>query len=74
MKESERAAAIDHTNQYGDKCNDQKDVNESTDGIRGNEAEEPEDEQNNGNGIKHFFLSRFKFIVVASELACGAFM
>jgi hypothetical protein len=35
---------------------DQKDVNPSTEGVAADESYDPEDEKNNGDCPKHFFL------------------
>lgn len=51
--ELQDTAALDDAKQYHDDGNHQQDVNEPANGIAGHETEQPEDEQDEGDGIKH---------------------
>jgi hypothetical protein len=55
-----QASASNDTNQYHHDRDNQEDMNESAHGVRADKTQQPEDNQDDCNGLKHFaspFLS-----------------
>jgi hypothetical protein len=49
-----QASTLNDTYQYHYDRDDQENVNESADGVRGDQAKHPEDKQDNRNSFEHF--------------------
>jgi hypothetical protein len=47
------ASALNDTNQNDHDRDDQEGMNESAHGVRGNKTQNPEDDQDDGNGLEH---------------------
>jgi hypothetical protein len=47
------ASTLNHTHQNDHNRDDQEGMNESAHGIRGNKTQNPEDDQDDGNGLEH---------------------
>jgi len=52
-----QAPALNDSYQYHHDRDDQENVNESAHGVRGNQAKQPEDDQDNRNSSEHFRYS-----------------
>jgi len=50
VRVSERAAALDETNEYDDEGDDEEDVDQPAHGGAGDESEDPEDDEDDGDG------------------------
>ena len=50
------ASALNDTKQNHHKRDDQEEMNESAYGVRSDKTQKPEDNQDNGKGLKHFLL------------------
>jgi hypothetical protein len=47
------ASTLNDTNQNDHNRDDQEGMNESAHGVRGNKTQNPEDDQDDGNGLEH---------------------
>jgi hypothetical protein len=54
--EALQASTLNDAEQYHHDRDDQENVNESAHGVRRNQAQQPEDNQDNRNSFEHFFL------------------
>jgi hypothetical protein len=52
-----RSSTLNDSDQYHHDRDDQENVNESAHGVRGDQAKQPEDNQDNRNSFKHFYYS-----------------
>jgi hypothetical protein len=44
---------VNNSQQHNYNCDHQQNVDETAHGVRGNQTQQPQDEHNNGNDIKH---------------------
>ncbi len=53
------APVLDHTKQNHYDRNDQENMDESADRVRGNDSEKPKNNQDDGDGVEHLFSPFF---------------
>ncbi len=66
-----RIFTTNQANQYRNDCERQKDVDKSSERIRGNESEHPQYEKNNGNGPQHTCESIYLLVMPTFRHAHG---
>jgi hypothetical protein len=72
MSSSSHAPSLNDLNQEHDDRENQKDVNESTQGVRADQPQQPQDGQYDGNGPQHFASPIFMTWWLASLTAYAA--